>query len=117
MAEEEKSKSDATSEGRRIARNYLSKLGWAREWRRTITREIRPAWTREVMEDKFRRADALEEEAEANLSSEFERLRKSAEPSARETLKTILVELGHRTDLGFFGKRILARLREMLRPF
>jgi len=108
--------SDPQAEGRRITRNYLSKLGWAREWRRTITREIRPAWTREEMEEKFRRADALEEEAEANLSSEFERLRKSTEPSARETLKTILADLEHRTDLGYFGKRILARIKEMLRP-
>lgn len=116
MAEAEKPAIDPIHEGQKIARDYLSKLGWAREWRRTVQREIRPAWTREEEEEKFRKADQMEEEAEANLSTEFDRWRKSDLPEAKAVLKTILNELGQRTDLGFFGKRIINRIREMFRP-
>jgi len=112
---EEKPPIDPITLGQRIARNYLSKLGWVREWRRTVQREIRPAWTREELEDKFRRADALEEEAEAEFSAEFDRLRKDSSPSAQETQRAIYEALKMRTDLGFFGKRILERLRQMFR--
>jgi hypothetical protein len=115
MAEPEKPAIDPVHEGQKIARDYLSKVGWTREWRRTVQREIRPAWTREE-EEKFRKADQMEEEAEANLSTEFDRWRKSNLPEAKEVLKTILSELGNRTDLGFFGKRIINRIREMFRP-
>jgi len=117
MADEEKPPIDPLSLGQRITRDYLSKLGWVREWRRTIQREIRPAWTREELEEKFRRADALEEEAEAAFSAEFERLRKDPNPSARETLRVIYEALKNRTDLGFFGKRIIDRLRQMFRQW
>jgi len=115
MAEPEKPAIDPVHEGQKIARDYLSKVGWAREWRRTVQREIRPAWTREE-EEKFHKADQMEEDAEANLSTEFDRWRKSNLPEAKEVLKTILSELRDRTDLGFFGKRIINRIREMFRP-
>ena len=115
MAEPEKPAINPVHEGQKIARDYLSKVGWAREWRRAVQREIRPAWTREE-EEKFRKADQMEEEAEANLSTEFDKWRKSNLPEAKEVLKTILNELGHRTDLGFFGKRIINRIREIFRP-
>lgn len=107
---------DPLHEGQKIARDYLSKVGWAREWRRTVEREIRPAWTREEEEEKFRKADQMEEDAEANLSAEFDKWRKSSLPEAKEVLKTILNELGNRTDLGFFGKRIINRIKERFRP-
>ncbi|MBI5699632.1 hypothetical protein HZC35_04890 [Candidatus Saganbacteria bacterium] len=108
---------DPINEGQKIARGYLSKLGWAREWRRTVEQEIRPAWTREEEEEKFRKADQMEEDAEANLSTEFDKWRKSNMPEAKAVLRTILNELGNRTDLGFFGKRIIDRIKEILRPF
>lgn len=111
MAEERPS-IDPKKEGKRIAGNYLSQLGWAREWRRTVTREIRPAWTREEIEGKFRSADALEEQAEANFSAEFERLRRNLSAESKEVLAFILAELGHRNDLGFIGKKIIARIRD-----
>jgi len=74
--------------------------------------EVRPAWTREEYEDKMRRADALDDEAEAFLSSEYDRLRKDPSPEAKETLKVVLKELGRRTDLGFVGKSIIQRLKQ-----
>lgn len=108
---------DPIHEGQKIARDYLSKLGWAKEWQRTVEQEIRPAQTREEEEGKFRKADQMIEDAEANLSAEFDKWRKSDRPEAKEVLSTILKELGDRTDLGFFGKRIVDRIRVILRPF
>ncbi len=108
---------DPIAEGRRIAGNYLSKLGWAREWRRTVTREIRPAWNREEMEEKFRRADEMDEEAEAFFSAEYDRLRKDPNPINKEILTVIYKQLAERNDLGFIGKRIVARIKESLRPY
>jgi hypothetical protein len=105
------------AEGMRIAHNYLSQLGWAREWRRTVTSEIRPAWNREEIEAKFRRADEMDEAAETNISREFDRLRKNNTPETKETLAVILKQLGSRTDLGFIGKRIVSRIRDMLNMF
>ena len=108
--------SDPKAEGRKIARDYLSKLGWAREWKRVIWTEVNMAWQKHEVEEKRRKADELETEAEAGLSSAFERLRKSGEPQARETLKEIFNELKNRLDLGFIGARIVARLKQMFTP-
>lgn len=113
MAEAERPQLDPISEGRRIARDYLSKLGWAREWKRVIWTEVPMAWQKNEMEDKRRRADEMEIEAEAGFSSAFERLRKETSESARQTLRAIYDVLKERKDLGFIGTRILARLREM----
>ncbi|MFA4966902.1 MAG: hypothetical protein WC624_01620 [Candidatus Margulisiibacteriota bacterium] len=107
---------DPIAEGKRIAGNYLSQLGWAREWRRVATQEIKPAWKREEMEEKFRKADEMEEAAEANFSSEYERIRKDPNPANREILAAIYKQLGNRTDLGFIGKRIVGRIKDSLRP-
>ena len=100
-------------EAHRIAGAYLSKLGWTREWRRNIVNEIPPDWRREDIEEKNRQADALEDEAESEFSLEFDLLRKSPDPKAKEILREILRILGHRTDLGFYGKKILTRIRLM----
>jgi len=101
-------------EGEKIARAYLSKLGWAHEFRRTLNTEIYPEWRREEFEAKERQVDAMEEEAEAYFSSEYDRLRKSNTPEAGEALKEILKILGPRNDLGFIGRRIVDRIRRTL---
>ncbi|MBU0573270.1 MAG: hypothetical protein ABIJ26_01520 [Candidatus Margulisiibacteriota bacterium] len=97
--------------GQTIASTYLSKLGWAREWRRNLNRELYPAARREDLEEKERQVDRLEEEAEAYFSTEYEILRKQDTPEAKQALRSILNMLGHRTDLGFIGKRIVDRIR------
>ncbi len=82
---------DPVEEGKRIAREYLSKRGWAREWRRS-------------------------EEAEETFSAKVERWRKDPSPQAKEVLRVIAQILGSRKDLGFFGKRIVDRLTRELGP-
>ena len=109
---EDSPRPDPEEEGKRIAADYLSKLGWVRQWRMTLTREARPAWTREEYEQKMRNADLMEEEAEAFFSSEYDRLRKDGSPEARETLRAVYKVLGHRNDLGFIGARIIQRIKQ-----
>ncbi|MGB9613285.1 MAG: hypothetical protein ACPL4K_03810 [Candidatus Margulisiibacteriota bacterium] len=114
MAEEE---FNPTEEGRRIAREYLSKRGWAREWRRTLARQLYPAVQREEFEEKQRRCDQMEEEAEEIFSREIERWRHDPSPQAKEVLRTIYEILGKRIDLGFFAKRVIDRLKREFHSF
>jgi Arc/MetJ-type ribon-helix-helix transcriptional regulator len=111
MAEENFNPSEA---GRRIAREYLSKRGWAREWRRALNTQLYPAVQREEFEAKERRVDGMEESAEEFLSREYDRWRKETAPEAREVLRGIYELLGKRSDLGFIAKRIVDRIRVAL---
>jgi hypothetical protein len=107
---------DPFQEGRRVARNYLSKLGWARQWRRALNTQLYPGFLREEFEEKERRCDQFEEEAEAYFSSEYEKWRKEDSPGGREVRRGMFELLGRRTDLGFFGKRIVDRLKREFSP-
>lgn len=104
-------------EGRRIAHAYLSKRGWAGEWRRTLNRELYPAVSREEFEEKERSVDRLEDDAEEIFSREFERWRHETGPHAKEVMRGMLEVLGPRRDLGFFAKRIVDRLKREFPPF
>lgn len=106
-----------TEEGRRIVREYLSKRGWAREWRRTLIRQLYPAVQREEFEEKQRRCDQIEEEAEEIFSREIEKWRHDPSPQAKEVLHTVYEMLKRRTDLGFFAKRIIEHLKRQFEPF
>lgn len=102
---------DPKQEGQRIAREYLSKRGWAREARSTTFRQTYPAFQREEFEAKERQIDQKEEEAEEVFSREVERWRHDPSLQAREVLQAIVAMMGSRSDLGFFAKRIVARLK------
>ena len=90
---------------------YLSKRGWALEWRRTLNRQLYPGFKREEFEAKERQCDQMEEEAEEYLSREFERVRHDPSPLAKYVLMAIYNILGSRTDLGFFARRIMEKLK------
>ena len=111
MAEE---LNDAQKEGMRIAREYLSKLGWVRAARQTTERQIIPAWTREEREQAFREDDQKIEDAEERFGQEVDRYRKEGSQFAKEVLETVYNMLKNRRDLGFFGKRIVARIKDEL---
>jgi len=106
-----------TEEGRRIANEYLSKRGWAREWRRSMDRQVYPGFQREDLEAKERQCDQMEEEAEEVFSAKVEEYRRDFTPQSKEVLWAIVDLLGNRTDLGFFAKRIVDRLKRELGPF
>lgn len=114
MAEAEFNPEEA---GKRIAREYLSKRGWALEWRRSLNRQLYPGFQREELEAKERQCDQLEEDAEAILSSEVERWRHDPSPEARQVLRAIFDVLGKRTDLGFFAKKIVEHLKRQFESF
>lgn len=107
---------DPIKEGRRIANQYLSKRGWAREWRRAMNTQLYPAVQREEFEEKQRRCDRMEDEAEGIFSREYDRWRKDPSPQAKEVLRAIYEIMGKRTDLGFFAKRIIERLKREFSP-
>ena len=107
---------DPREEGRRIASQYLSKRGWTREWRRTLDRQLYPAVEREEFEAKERHCDQMEEEAEADFSTAVDRWRHDPSPQAKEVLRKIVEMMGNRSDLGFFAKRIVDRLKRELHP-
>ncbi len=102
---------DALKEGQRIAREYLSKRGWAREWRRALNTQLYPAVQREEFEEKERHCDRMEDEAEEFFSAAYEKWRKEDNPAGRDARRGMYEVLGKRTDLGFFAKRIAHRLK------
>ncbi|MFA5113312.1 MAG: hypothetical protein WC529_03330 [Candidatus Margulisiibacteriota bacterium] len=103
-------------EGKRIAHTYLSKRGWAGEWRRSLNTQLYPAFQREEFEEKQRRCDQLEDEAEEYFSGQYELWRKIDTAIGREVRLGIWQVLGRRTDLGFYGKRIVDRLKREFAP-
>jgi len=105
---------EAIKEGKRIAHDYLSGLGWARSARQTTVRHVMPAWTREDREEAFRRDDQRIEDAEECFGKEVDRWRKERTKFAKKVLETIVEEVKGRGDLGFFGKRIIARIKDEL---
>ena len=103
---------NSAEEGRRIVREYLSKRGWTREWRRTLNRQLYPEVQREEFEAKQRQCDQMEEEAEEGFSHNVERWRHDTSPQAKDVLRAIVDVMGKRLDLGFFAKRIVERLKK-----
>jgi|GEM_PF-965159 len=105
---------DYIAEAKRIVREYLSKLGWIRTHRGLVYREVRPAADREETESKFRDLTQKEEDVEWRFGQDVDRWRKSDDKNRRIVLEEIVKALGHRRDLGFFGKRIVDRLKREL---
>ncbi len=105
-----------TEEGRRIAGEYLSKRGWARERRRSLNRQLNPGFQREEFEAKERQCDQMEEEAEEFFSAKVEHYRRDGSLDSKKVLWEIVDMMGKRGDLGFFAKRIIDRLKGELGP-
>ena len=108
MAEE---KIDPKVEGARIVNKYLSELGWAKEYKRSVARQLIPAIEKDP---KLEDGDKMEEKAEENFGNEVDRWRSENTDEAREVLNAILKKIGKRRDLGFFGQRMIKRLKEEL---
>ncbi|MFC1571121.1 hypothetical protein ACFL31_01050 [Candidatus Margulisiibacteriota bacterium] len=106
-----------TEEGRRIAANYLSKRGWTRQRRQGLNRQLNAGFQREEFEAKEQQCDLVEGEAEEIFSREVERWRQDGSAQAKEVLNKLVEMLGNRTDLGFFAKRIVERLKREMEPF
>lgn len=112
MAEEK----DPQKEGKLIASKYITKLGWAREMRSNMGFKITSDWTPEKMDETYRKVDNLEEETETEFSKTITALKQRNDNISKETLHVIFNILEKRHDLGFFGKKIIDRMRETFRP-
>ncbi|MFC1496077.1 hypothetical protein ACFL52_01535 [Candidatus Margulisiibacteriota bacterium] len=94
-------------EGERIAKSYLSSLGWVKAAQRNVWSKLSPT------EDDFKAADTGLDNAEAILSSGFDKWHNDPNPQAKAVLFGMYKVLKNRNDLGFIGKRIVDRLRRM----
>jgi hypothetical protein len=106
---EETPELDPGLEARRIVNKYLSELGWAKEYKNMVVRQLIPAIEKDV---KLRQGDEMELAADEHFGAEMDRLRKDGSKPSKAVLSRILELLGKRSDLSFFAKRIMARLKE-----
>ena len=115
MAEPKPSiESDYIIEAQRIIREYLSGMGWVRAQRNILYKELKPAVEREDVEQNFKQLAEKEEDIEWKFGQEVDKWRKSDDPMRKIVLERIVQEVGRRNDLGFFGRRIVDRVKREL---
>jgi hypothetical protein len=102
---------DPAAEARRIVNRYLSEIGWAKEFKNQMIRQIIPPTERD---EKLRQADEMELAADEHFGEDVDRWRAERSDISRSILKDILERLGKRSDLTYFGKQIIRRLKDDL---
>jgi len=115
MAESEKG-FDAVKEARRIVSRYFIDLGLARQNKSWIVERVIPnrdweSQTHDVIPD-LRHAEDIELEADEKFGQEVDSWRNQATPEAKAVLEEIIKLLDHKPGISFFGKRMLARLKD-----
>lgn len=95
----------------KIVDKYLSELGWAREYKNNVMREIGRAYEKD---QKFRQGDQKEEIADGAFASEIDDLIQKKTKQSKEILEIIYKKLKNRNDLGFYGKRMMKRIKDHL---
>jgi len=108
MAEDE-IEIDPVAEAKRIVNRYLSELGWTGEFKRAVVRQLIPAIEKDA---KMKQADEIALVADENFGAEVDKWRQEKSKTSKAVLSEILQLLGKRSDLSFFGKRIVNRLKE-----
>lgn len=108
---EETPEIDPGLEARKIVSKYLSELGWAKEYKNMVVRQLIPAIEKDV---KLRQGDEMELAADEHFGAEMDRWRKDGSKLSKAVLSRILELLRKRSDLSYFAKRIVARLKEEL---
>jgi len=100
---------DPEAEARRIVNKYLSELGWAKEHKNMVVRQLIPAIEKDV---KLRQGDEMELAADEHFGAEVDRWKGERTKFSAAVLSKILELLGKRSDLSYFAKRIVTRLKE-----
>jgi hypothetical protein len=108
---EETPQIDPVKEAQKIVNRYLSELGWAREFRNTVIRQLIPAIEKDV---KLKNAEEMELVADEHFGADVDRLRAESSMISKAALKGIVDKLGKRSDLTYFGQRIMRRIKEEL---
>jgi hypothetical protein len=104
-------------EARRIVADYLSGLGWIKQWQGTVAREGRAVFKPEEIEERFRRTGRMMDDTEDRFSQNVEKYLHDNSPQAKEVLTWILKLLSGRRDLGFFCQNVLGHIRRRLGAF
>ena len=108
---EETPEIDPDKEARRIVNKYLSEIGWPNEMKKMAIAQIFTVAERDA---KFSQIEEMELAADENLGAEMDRWRAERSKVSRAVLSRILELLGKRSDLTFFAKRMINRLKEEL---
>jgi len=108
---EEAPEIDPGVEARRIVNKYLSELGWAKEYKNMVVRQLIPAIEKDV---KLRQGDEMELAADEHFGAEVDRWRGERSKPSKAVLSKILELLKNRSDLSYFAKRMVNRLKEGL---
>ncbi|MFH1709981.1 MAG: hypothetical protein ABH860_02775 [bacterium] len=108
---EETPEIDPAAEARRIVNRYLSELGWARELKNMVVRQLIPAIEKDV---KLRHGDEMELNADEHFGEEVDRWRKERSKLSKAVLSKIFELLKNRSDTSYFAKRMVRRLKEEL---
>jgi hypothetical protein len=108
---EETPQIDPVIEAKRIVNRYLSELGWAREFRNTAVRQLIPETEKGV---KLKNADEMELAADEHFGADVDIWRAERSDISKSVLRGIVDRLGKRSDLTYFGQRIIRRLKEEL---
>jgi len=108
---EEIAEIDPGKEAKRIVNRYLSEVGWAKEYKNTAVRQLLPAIEKEV---KLRQGDEMELAADEHFGTDVDRWREERTKLSRAVLSKIFELIGKRSDLSFFAKRMVSRIKEEL---
>jgi len=100
---------DPVKEGRRITSIYLNELGWARDRKRMVTRQVITGVDREM---KMHEADNIELSADEQFGAAVDKWRAEKSKVSREVLSEILRMLEKRRDISVLGKRMVSRIKE-----
>ena len=102
---------DPEKEARRIVNRYLSEVGWAKEYKNTAVRQLLPAIEKDV---KLRQGDEMELAADEHFGTDVDRWRQERTKLSRSVLSKILELIGKRSNLSYFAKRMVSRIKEEL---
>jgi len=102
---------DPAIEAKKIVNKYLSELGWAREYKNMAVRQLLPAIEKDV---KLRQGDDMELAADEHFGTEVDRWRNERSKLSRAVMSKILELIGKRSDLSFFAKKMVSRIKEEL---
>jgi hypothetical protein len=108
---EEIPETDPGTEARKIVNKYLSELGWAKEYKNMVVRQLIPAIEKDV---KLRQGDDMELAADEHFGTEVDRWRNERSKLSRSVLSKIVELIGKRSDISFFAKKMVSRIKEGL---
>ena len=102
---------DPEKEARRIVNRYLSEVGWAKEYKNMAVRQLIPAIEKDV---KLRQGDDMELAADEHFGTEVDRWRGERTKLSRAVMSKIFGLIEKRSDLSFFAKKMVSRIKEEL---